>query len=190
MLARLDEKISRLETDFQQGRINASQYRAIRRHYIEQHEVAVRLHQTNPSSDRWRVVLEEGKTSFLMELNEAECRCIAFYGLKSRDCIFVQGELPDEAEEAIRFLGTFGQPSDAKPSGKMFATQTDDGLNLLLIPGSYTAALVAFSDEPPGWQVRAIREVVRNFEAANQKMLSRGDRNALVFPNLNRFFRG
>jgi hypothetical protein len=189
MLAHLDDKIARLETDFQQGRINASQYRAIRRHYVEQHEVAIRLHQTNPGSDRWRVVLEEGKTSFLMQLNEAECRCIAFYDIGSRDCIFVQGDLPAEAEEAMRFLSTFGQPASETPSGRMFATQTDDGINLLLIPGRYTAALVAFSDEPPGWQVRAIREVLRNFEAANQKMLDQGERNALVFPNLDRFFR-
>ncbi|MFP3855156.1 MAG: hypothetical protein ACLFWD_12775 [Anaerolineales bacterium] len=189
MLAHLDEKMSRLETEFQQGRINASQYRAIRRHYVEQREVAVRLHQTNPSSDRWRVVLEEGKTSFLMQLNEAECRCIAFYDIDTRDCIFVQGELPSEAEEAMRFLSTFGQPAGKKASGRMFATQTDDGLNLLLIPGGYVAALVAFSDEPPGWQVRAIREVLRNFEAANHAMLERGERNALVFPNLDRFFR-
>jgi hypothetical protein len=48
---------------------------------------------------------------------------------------------------------------------------------------------VAFSDEPPGWQVRALREVLRNFEAANNVALDRGERKALVFPNLNRFFR-
>ncbi|MCJ7823978.1 MAG: hypothetical protein MUP44_03695, partial [Anaerolineales bacterium] len=32
-MAALDQKIARLEQDFQQGRINASQYRAIYRHY-------------------------------------------------------------------------------------------------------------------------------------------------------------
>jgi hypothetical protein len=189
MLARLDDKIALLETDFQQGRINASQYRAIRRHYVEQHEVALRLHRANPQSDRWRIVLEEGKTSFLMQLNEAECRCIAFYDISSRDCILSQGELPDEADQAMRFLSTFGQPPSEQTTGRMFATQTDDGANLLLIPGRYIASLVAFSDEPPGWQVRAIREVLRNFEAANQSALSRGVRKSLVFPNLDRFFR-
>ena len=51
----------RLEQDFQQGRINASQYRAIYRHYMEQREVALRLREKYPDSDRWRVVLEEGK---------------------------------------------------------------------------------------------------------------------------------
>lgn len=188
-LAQLDEKLERLEADFQQGRINASQYQAIRRHYLEQHKVAMRLHKANPTSDRWRVVLEEGKTSFLMQLNEAECRCIAFYDIATRKCIYLEGELPDEAEEAMRFLSTFGPPPTDQHSGRMFATQTDDGLNLLLIPGRYTAALVAFSDEPPGWQVRALREVVRNFEAANKAPLSRGERDALVFPNLDRFFR-
>lgn len=189
MLAHLDDKITQLEADFQQGRINASQYRAIRRHYVEQHEVALRLHQANPQSDRWRIVLEEGKTSFLMQLNEAECRCIALYDISSRECILSQGELPEEADQAMRFLSTFGQPASEQATGRMFATQTDDGANLLLIPGRYVASLVAFSDEPPGWQVRALREVLRNFEAANQSALSRGERKSLVFPNLDRFFR-
>lgn len=189
MLARLDEKLAQLEADFQQGRINASQYRAIRRHYREQHEVALRLHQSNPESDRWRVVLEEGKTSFLMQLNEAECRCIAFYDIDSRQSIYVQGDLPEEADQAMRFLATFGQSPSRATSGRMFATQTDDGTNLLLIPGRHTASLVAFTDEPPGWQVRALREVLRNFEAANDGALQRKQVGSLVFPNLDRFFR-
>jgi hypothetical protein len=189
LLNHLDDKISRLEQDYQQGRINASQYRAIRRHYLEQHEVALRLHQANPKSDRWKIVLEEGKTNFLMQLNEAECRCIAFFDISDRSQVYVQGDLPQAAEEAMRFLSTFGHPPGEQPSGRMFATQTEEGDNLLLIPGRFTAALVVFSDEPPGWQVRALREVQRNFEAANHGALGRGERKALVFPNLNRFFR-
>jgi hypothetical protein len=189
LLNHLDAKISRLEQDYQQGRINASQYRAIRRHYLEQHEVALRLHQANPKSDRWKVVLEEGKTNFLMQLNEAECRCIAFFDIADRSQVYVQGDLPQAAEEAMRFLSTFGHPPGEQPSGRMFATQTEQGDNLLLIPGRFTAALVVFSDEPPGWQVRALREVQRNFEAANHGALERGERKTLVFPNLNRFFR-
>lgn len=189
LLTNLDEKIARLEDDFQQGRVNASQYRAIRRHYLEQHEVALRLHQANPASDRWRIVLEEGKTNFLMQLNEAECRCIAFYDLESQGEILLQGELPAAAKDAMRFLGTFGPRPTESTTGRMFATQTDQGDSLLLIPGRMTAALVVFSDEPPGWQVRALREVLRNFEAANQAALQRRALNALIFPNLDRFFR-
>jgi hypothetical protein len=189
VLNHLDDKISRLEQDYQQGRINASQYRAIRRHYLEQHEVALRLHQANPKSDRWKVVLEEGKTNFLMQLNEAECRCIAFFDISDRSQVYVEGDLPHAAEEAMRFLSTFGHPPGEQPSGRMFATQTEEGDNLLLIPGRFTATLVVFSDEPPGWQVRALREVQRNFEAANHSALERGERKSLVFPNLDRFFR-
>src|SRR3972149_11018391 len=72
-LAALDQKTVRLEQDFQHGRINASQYRAIHRHYVEQQEVALRLHKSHPESDRWKVILEEGKTSFLLQLNAASC---------------------------------------------------------------------------------------------------------------------
>jgi hypothetical protein len=189
LLNHLDDKIAHLERDYQQGRINASQYRAIRRHYLEQHEVALRLHQANPRSDRWKIILEEGKTSFLMQLNEAECRCIAFFDIANRSQIYVQGDLPEAAEEAMRFLSTFGHGAGNQPSGRMFATQTEEGDNLLLIPGRFTAALVVFNDEPPGWQVRALREVQRNFEAANHSALERGERKSLVFPDLGRFFR-
>ena len=183
----LDQKIRRLEQDFQQNRVNASQYQAIRKHYLEQREVAIRLKQKNPESDRWRVVLEEGKTTFLMQLNEAACLSVGFYDIESRDRIFVQGEMPQAAEDAMALLGTFGAAEPGAQIGRMYATQTDDGKALLLIPGYHTVGLAVFSQSPPAWQVRALREVHRNFEAANRSALKRHRTNALVFPDLKRF---
>jgi hypothetical protein len=189
MLISLEQKIARLERDYQQGRINASQYRAIQKHYLEQKEVATRLRQTHPDSDRWRVVLEEGKTSFLLQLNEATVRYVAFYDLKSHQRIFSQGEIPVDAEEAMALLGTFSSKEIDPKTGRMVATHTEDGSSLILIPGRFTAALVSFSQDPPGWQVRALREVHRNFEAANRVMLERAKHSALIFPNIERFFK-
>ena len=190
MLTTLDEKIARLEQDLQQGRINASQYRAIHRHYIEQREVAMRLRQAYPESDRWRVVLEEGKTTFLMQLNEAVCLGFALYDMATRERVFVEGKLPPAAEEAMALLRTFGPIGTEASAGRMLATQSEDGSALLLIPGMFTAALVVFSQQPPGWQVRALREVHRNFETANKTPLTRGDHSSLIFPDLTRFIRG
>lgn len=189
MLSGLERKLERLELDFQQGRVNAAQYRAIRRHYLEQRDVAVRLRQAHPESDRWKVVLEEGKTSFLMQLNEAVCHALALYDLKTRERFFLQGEMPPSAEEAMALLRTFGPTGPDPVAGRILATQAEDGSALLLIPGEHTAALVAFSQQPPGWQVRALREVHRNFEGANKVLLTRGDRRALIFPDLSRFIR-
>jgi hypothetical protein len=189
MLAGLERKLERLELDFQQGRVNAAQYRAIRRHYLEQREVAVRLRQAHPESDRWKVVLEEGKTSFLMQLNEAVCHALALYDLKNRERFFLQGEMPPSADEAMALLRTFGPTGPDPMAGRILATQAEDGSALLLIPGEHTAALVAFSQQPPGWQVRALREVHRNFEGANRVPLTRGDRRSLIFPDLSRFIR-
>jgi hypothetical protein len=189
MLISLDQKLARLEQDYRQGRVNSSQYRAIQKHYMEQKEVASRLRQTHPDSDRWKVVLEEGKTSFLLQLNEAAVKCVAFYDLKSHERIFDQGEMPLDAEEAISLLGTFSSSEIDNHTGRMVATHADDGTALVLIPGRYTAALVTFSQDPPGWQVRALREVHRNFEAANRPALERNQRNSLIFPNIERFFK-
>jgi hypothetical protein len=187
MLKALEQKMERLEEDFEQGRINASQYRAIHRHYEEQREVAVRLKQSHPESDRWRVVLEEGRTTFLLQLNEAICRCVALFDMRTRERIFIQGEMPQSAEEAMALLRTFGPSGEDVASGRMLATHTDDGAALLLIPGRYTAALAVFSQDPPGWQVRALREVHLNFEAANRTVLNQGATEGLIYPDLRRF---
>lgn len=187
MLSNIDEKIERLEDDIENGRINGSQYRAIRRHYQEQREVAMRLKEAHPSSDRWKVVLEEGRTTFLMQLNEALCTCVAIYDRKDRDQIFIQGDMPDAAEEAMGLLRTFGPPRKESGPGRMLATHLDDGSGLLLIPGSYTAVLAVFSQDPPGWQVRALKEVLLNFEAANRAALRKSEYKKLVFPDLQRF---
>lgn len=185
-LTALDRKLARVEEDFAQGRINPTQYQAIRRHYLEQREVALKLHASNPASDRWRVVLEEGMTVFLLQLNEAVCRGFALYDVETRDRIFLEGAMGRPAEEAMALLGTFGPAPGGAADGRMLATRADDGTSLLLIPGRQTAALAIFSQDPPGWQVRALREVHRNFEVANQAALARGERRSLVFPDLSR----
>ncbi len=187
MLTALDDKLDRLEDDFEHGRVNASQYRAIRRHYQEQREVALRLKQAHPRSDRWRVVLEVGRTVFLMQLYEAACTSVALFDLNTRERIFLQGDMPSAAEEAMGLLRTFGPPRKESGPGRMLATHLDDGSCLLLIPGHFTAVLAIFSQDPPGWQVRALKEVLLNFEAANRTGLRKSQPEMLVFPDLRRF---
>ena len=185
----LDQKIARLERDLQYGRVNASQFRAVRKHYLKQREVVLRLHEKHPSSDRWQVVLEEGKTTYLMQLNEATCRCVGLYDRKDLDRIFVHGEMPVHAEKAMSLLGAFGASKPGSKSARMFATEADDGSTLLLILGDYTSCLAVFSQTPPAWQVRALREVHKNFEAANKAALTRFSKSSLVFPDLEKFVR-
>jgi hypothetical protein len=186
---KLERKLVRLERDFHDGRINSSQYRAVRRHYLEQRNVAHRLRQANPKSDRWRVVLQEGKTSFLLKLNEALCVAVAFYDIETRKCLYLEGELHPGVEEAISLLSTFGSGSVDEASSPIYATETEDGLVLNLMPGRYTACLAVFSADPPPWQVHALQEVHRNFEAANKTALGRGQRKTMVFPDLRRIIK-
>lgn len=189
-LVELNQKLKLLEEDYKRGHINPSQYQAIQRHYLQQREVALRLSETHPDSDRWQVVLEEGKTTFLMQLNEATCHSTGIYDVNTRERIFVHGDMPTMAEEAMALLGTFGKSEPDSAIGRMYSTQTEDGSSLLLIPGLYTVCLVVFSQAPPDWQVRALREVHRHFETANKGALERGERMGLIFPNMHRFIRG
>jgi hypothetical protein len=188
-LETLEKKLVRLEEDIHAGRINPSQYQAVSKHYEEQRTVAIRLRDRHPGSDQWRVVLEDGKTNFLMQIHEAVCYGVAFCEYKSHELLYLEGRLPDRSTESISFLGAFGGPVAGDHSERMYATQSEDGTTLLLIPGKYSAALVAFSKEPPEWQARALREVHRNFEYANRTTFERGLTRSLVFPNLSNFIR-
>ena len=189
MLGSLDSKMQRLEHDFQQGRINASQYRAIRRHYVQQRDVALRMRRSYPESDRWKLVLEEGKTSFLLQLNEASIQSVSFYHIPTGELILYQGESEDDEGETQSLLNAMKANVGGAQSSRMLATRAKSGAVVLLMPGRFSAAIVRFSQEPPGWQARALREVHRNFEAANKPALERGERKALVFPDFSRFFK-
>jgi hypothetical protein len=186
LINQLEVKMQRLEQDFQQGRINAAQYRAIKKHYQEQREVAIKLRQRHPGSDRWKVVLEEGKTTFLLQLNEAAVRYVAIYDINSRQRIFDQGTPVPEVQMAVPLIASWGTSLQER---RILATHADDGGTMLLIPGRYTAALVCFTHDPPGWQVRALREVHRNFEAANRAALEQGKLDMLVLPDMSRFIK-
>ncbi len=186
-LAVLEQKLARLEQARRVGQVNRAQYEAIRKHYIEQREVALRLHARNPQSDRWRVVLEPGKTTFLMKLYEATCLCVAIYDMRTQEQLHIEGQPPSALEEAVAFLRAFSRRASNAGRGKIYATQAESGETLLFIPGVHTAALVAFEGEPPNWQVAALHELHRNFEAVNHAALEAGKRQGLVLPNLTRF---
>lgn len=185
----VDAKLSRLERDYHKGRINSFQYRAIRKHFLKQRQAALRLLYNYHDSLRWEVILEEGKTELLMELNQAACTGLAVYDNRTFHCLYIEGQLPESASEALAFLGTFGSSRSESQQGLMYATHSEEGDTLLLIPGKFTSSLGVFSGDPPAWQARALREVHRNFEIANHQALDRMDKDSLIFPNLGRFIR-
>ncbi|HEY70485.1 MAG TPA: hypothetical protein G4O08_07885 [Anaerolineae bacterium] len=185
----LEIKIQRLEEDIQKGRINPAQYRALQRHFEEQRSIAVELHKKHPESERWRVVLDSGKTTFLMQVNEAICHGISCFEYETQRALFQEGRIPKESQAGTGFLGAFSGPMPEEQTKRMFGTQTEDGTTLLLIPGQYSAVLAAFSKEPPEWQARALREVHRNFEYINRSVFCDGVDRPLVLPDLSNFIR-
>jgi hypothetical protein len=114
---------------------------------------------------------------------------LSLYDLQTRARLFAEGDVPKSAEEAMSMLRTFGQGGSSAQPGRMMATQGEDGSALLLVPGQFTAALIVFSQDPPAWQVRAMRELHNHFEAANRAALTRGERASLVFPDGRRYIR-
>jgi hypothetical protein len=186
-LEKLENKIERLEEDIQKGRINPAQYRALQRHFKEQRSIALELHKKHPDSERWRVILEGGKTTFLMQVNEAVCHGISCFEYDTLRILFQEGQVPKGSEAGTGFLGAFSGPMLEEQAERMFGTQTEDGTALLLIPGQFSALLAAFSSEAPEWQARALREVHRNFEYINRAILCDGMDRPMILPDLSNF---
>lgn len=188
----LDTKLEAIEAEFRSGRINEAQHRAIVKHYQEQREVVRRLLAINPSSDRWRVVLAEGKTRFLRTVNEAQFVGFALYDVRTQARLYSVGTLTPDVEAELPLLRSFHLPSEKRRANEIFATDLEDGRSLACVIGDHTAALVVFSRRPPAWQLNVYYEVHANFEAANRGQLARGvrDPRRLVFPDLSRLSKG
>jgi hypothetical protein len=185
-LRSLDAKLARLEGEFGEGKINAAQYQAVRRHYLEQREITQRLHQMYPKSDRWRKIVEEGKTGFLIELNEAVCRYAGIYDMRSKQLFVSQGERPPTEMEFLELLSAFGTGPLEGSGRRVTSTRGDDGSVVLLVPGARAAVLLWYTQDPAAWQVRVAREVLFHFETANRSTLDRPSHQELILPQLDR----
>lgn len=187
-IADLDRKLALVEEEFRIGNLNVRQYEAIMRHYREQRDVASRMLVTHPSTDRWKVVLAEGKTTFLKSQLEARSIGYAIYDIRTQRRLFHVGNVAPEVEAALPLLSTFRPHGQRVSKREIFGTDLEDGRSVSLIVGQFTAALVIFSQRPPHWQLNVCNEVHVSFEGANKASLSRGDPDPgrLIFPDLRK----
>ncbi|NJL93907.1 MAG: hypothetical protein HC915_09345 [Anaerolineae bacterium] len=184
-LESLRQKIQDLVQEYAEGKINQATFNAIYRRYAEQREITERLVERNPGSAAWQAVIQSGHTGFLRDHYAAKLLSYGLYRIDTGEQIVLQGTLRLPAAQLdpifTKLRRLAAEARVAKPAWR----KLKDGRWVMLAPGRYTASVVIFSLEPAITQRETVEDVQRDFERANEKVISRGDFDAsrLVFPH-------
>ena len=177
----LDRKIQEVTTEFTKGNINQAQYEVVFTHYHEQRALVERILSRNPVSDSWQQAAAGGFTDYLRQQHAAEVMGYALCDNRSGKIIQTIGKLDLQAELLAPMLASLSE-ADVAQGAK--CTQIEGGRWLVLVPGQYTAAVMLFSNEPTGEQLKTITTLHREFEKENLAVLERGeiDPEQLTYP--------
>lgn len=182
-LARLREKREQITREYADGKINAAQYNAMYRYYMEKTAIIEKILERDPQSETWRNVAAPGSTAFLRERFEARLLyCVVFRRGDEKAPLLTEGRLPQKA--AVELHRTL-QSLWSSPHWRSGVARKSlgDGMWMLLVLGerSLTAALFLF--QPSNLTINKVRDLHTDFERANHLMLVRGTAAAqMVFP--------
>lgn len=181
-LLRLREKREQITREYADGKINAAQYNAMYRYYMEKTTIIEKMLERDPKSESWRNVAAQGSTAFLRERFEARLLYCVVFRRGDKNPLFTEGRLPQKA--AVELHRTL-QSIWASPHWRSGVARKSlgDGMWLLLVLGDNSMTLTLFLFQPATSLINKVRDLHTDFEQANTLMLHRGSAaSQMVFP--------
>lgn len=186
-LNRLRQKREQLTRDYAAGQLNAAQFNAMYRYYMEKTAIIERILERNPESDVWRTVAEPGGTMYLRERFESRLLyCVVFRRDEQRP-LLTEGKISAKAAQQLhRLLKTIWAMSTWRTG--LARKSLGEGLWLLLIIGEGAMTITVFMMQPSTLQTSNVHDLHSDFEKANALALRRGQPAAqMVFPQRSLF---
>lgn len=181
-LAILRQKRDQLSRDYAAGQLNAAQFNAMYRHYMEKSAIIEKILESNPESEVWRNVAAQGATAFLRERFEARPIYMVVFRRGERSPLLATGKLPQKAARQVHRLLTVIWQSNAWRTG-LARKSLGDGMWLLLTIGENALTITVFFMQPSVLQVNKVRDLHADFERANRMALIRNvPAGRMVFP--------
>lgn len=181
-LQQLRQRMYTVTKEYADGKLNADQFQAIYKHYMEKRAIIERLLERNPQSDAWRAAASPGRTHFLREQFEARpVYCVVFRRGATRPLLNI-GRLPRRAAEQIHKLLAVIWNSDQWRKG-LARKSLGDSMWLLLMAGEQSMTLTVFFFQPSAAQMNQMRDLHLDFERANKHLLAQNlGAERMVFP--------
>lgn len=184
-LERLRAKMERTARDFAAGLLNRAQFEELYAHYQAERANIEFLLQAYPESDRWRAAVTEGHSVAIRRRHQARVVAYSIYDNDTSLPLYTFGDFKMESELVVGMLSGFRSASVEILGSGLRKTEVEDGKALYFVPGRYTTLVALHSSDPSPIQLRALEDVHRDFETANEELLERGGAEAwqLVFPH-------
>lgn len=181
-LTRLREKREQITREYADGKINAAQYNAMYRYYMEKTTIIEKMLERDPKSESWRNVAAQGSTAFLRERFETRLLYCVVFRRGDKTPLLTEGRLPQKA--AVELHRTL-QSIWSSPHWREGVARKSigEGMWLVLVLGERSFTMTLFLFQPSNNLINKVRDLHNDFEQANSLMLMRGAGAAqMVFP--------
>ncbi len=184
-LKRLRAKMERTAMDFAQGLINRGQFEELYTHYQTERARIERLLEIYPEDEMWRAAVTEGQSVAIRRRYQAKVIAYSIYDNDTSLPLYTFGDFKMESELVVGMLSGFRSASAEILGSGLRKTEVEDGKALYFVSGRYTTLVALYSSDPSPIQLRALEDVHRDFETANEEILERGGSQVwqLVFPH-------
>lgn len=181
-LHRLRQKREQLTRDYASGKLNAAQFNAMYRYYMEKSTIIEKMMESNPGSEAWRSVAAPGATAFLREKFESRLLYCLVLRRGDKTPLMADGKLSQKAayqlHEMLKRIWSLSNWRSGLARKAM-----GEGLWMLLAMGESAATITIFMLQPSAIQTNQVRDLHIDFERANQLLLARGmPASRMVFP--------
>ena len=168
--------------EYSSGKLNAVQFNAIYRHYMEKREIIEKLLELNPDSDAWKAAASPGTTSYLKDRFEARPLYYVVFRKGDKKPLLGNGKVPKKAAEQIfKILQVFWK-METWQSG-LARKSIGDGMWMMLMVGEHSLTIAIYFLQPSTIQQNRLRDLHSDFERANRQALDRGfPPSRMVFP--------
>jgi len=184
-LERLRTKMERTARDFAAGLLNRAQFEELYAHYQDERANIEFLLQVYPETDRWKSAVTEGYSVAIRRRHQARVVAYSIYDNETSLPLYTFGDFKMESELVVGMLSGFRSASVEILGSGLRKTEVEDGKALYFVSGRYTTLVALYSRDPSPIQLRALEDVHRDFETANEEILQQGGAEAwqLVFPH-------
>ncbi|MDQ7025314.1 MAG: hypothetical protein Q9P44_07115 [Anaerolineae bacterium] len=181
-LDQIKDKIVTITHEYSAGKINAVQFNAMYRHYMEKRTIIEKLLERNPETDAWRAASAPGKTMFLRDRFVARSLYYVVFRKNEKKPLMMEGKLPKKAAQQIHKVLTAIWKMNEWKEG-LARKSLGDGMWLLLTMGQEAMTVVIYFFQPSTLQVNRLRDLHADFERANLQLLKREmPTERMVFP--------
>jgi hypothetical protein len=181
-LEAIRQRLQGITQEYSSGKLNAVQFNAIYRHYMEKRMIIEKLIERNPNSDAWKAAASPGHTMYLKDRYEARPIYYVIFRKGEKKPLLFDGKVPKKAAEQIhKLLEVFWKMEEWRQG--LARKSVGDGMWLMLMVGENAMTIAVYFLQPSSLQVNQLKDLHSDFERANTKALERGfSPDRLVFP--------